>query len=220
MPLVRNTVDNPYQPRCGSKLTMSVELTGGPLRGTVNYIRPNIEAILYVPQTKKTALGLRAQVGLIRPFGKTAELLPTSLDDSTARRDRLPFYQRFALGGENQVRGYPYYSIYPGQTDDGTKMVRGDKFVLFNAEYYLDVYGPLRALAFFDAGYAYRWDDPINLRKCKVSYGAEVRFTMPVLNMPFRLIYAINPNLDQRPSRTSGRFETVRSSFGVGALNF
>jgi outer membrane protein assembly factor BamA len=28
------------------------------------------------------------------------------------------------------------------------------------------------------------------------STGVEVRFTMPVLNVPFRLIYALNPNRD------------------------
>jgi outer membrane protein assembly factor BamA len=28
----------------------------------------------------------------------------------------------------------------------------------------------------------------------KVSYGVEARFIMPVLNVPFRLIYAVNPN--------------------------
>ena len=27
-----------------------------------------------------------------------------------------------------------------------------------------------------------------------VSYGVEARFIMPILNVPFRLIYAINPN--------------------------
>ena len=37
---VRNTVDNPYQPRSGSRHTASVQLTGGPFQGTVNYVRP------------------------------------------------------------------------------------------------------------------------------------------------------------------------------------
>ena len=32
------------------------------------------------------------------------------------------------------------------------------------------------------------------LRNAVISTGAEVRFIMPVLNVPFRLIYAINPN--------------------------
>jgi len=34
----------------------------------------------------------------------------------------------------------------------------------------------------------------VSLKELRISYGAELRFIMPVLNVPFRLIYAINPN--------------------------
>jgi outer membrane protein assembly factor BamA len=74
--------------------------------------------------------------------------------------------------------------------------VGGDKFALFNAEYYFDVFGPIRALLFFDAGQAYLANQRPTFRSAVISTGAEVRFIMPVLNVPFRLIYAINPNAD------------------------
>lgn len=73
-------------------------------------------------------------------------------------------------------------------------MVRGDKFAVFNAEYYVDIYGPLRVLAFFDAGAVYRDSDRIDPKLIRMSTGLEGRFTMPVMNVPFRVIYAINPN--------------------------
>ena len=72
----------------------------------------------------------------------------------------------------------------------------GDKFALFNAEYYIDVAGPVRALLFFDAGQSYLQNEKITFRSAVISTGAELRFIMPVLNVPFRLIYAINPNAD------------------------
>jgi outer membrane protein insertion porin family len=73
-------------------------------------------------------------------------------------------------------------------------LVGGDKFFLFNAEYYFDVFGPVRALLFFDAGQAYLKNEKMTPKSLVLSTGAEVRFIMPVLNVPFRLIYAINPN--------------------------
>ena len=50
--------------------------------------------------------------------------------------------------------------------------------------------------AFFDAGQAYLKGESMSFRSAVISTGAELRFIMPVLNVPFRLIYAINPNAD------------------------
>lgn len=187
--LVYNTVDNPFTPRRGMKLTASGQVTGGPLGGTLNYLRPDLEAIFYIPHTRKTALGLRAQFGMIRPFSGTAVV------DPVTGRSSLPFYLRFYMGGEQQIRGYNIRAVGPREPSSSA-LVGGDKFALFNAEYYIDVLGPVRALLFFDAGQAYLKGDKITLRSAVVSTGAELRFIMPVLNVPFRLIYAINPNAD------------------------
>jgi outer membrane protein insertion porin family len=84
--------------------------------------------------------------------------------------------------------------------------VGGDKFVLFNAEYYFDIGGPLRFLLFFDAGEAYAEGHGVNLRTLRTSTGAELRFIMPVLNVPFRLIYAVNANRDSFQPRSAFKF--------------
>jgi len=123
------------------------------------------------------ALGMRAEWALIKPFGDTKV---------------LPLYQRYFLGGETQVRGYNIRTI--GPIDSQGRALGGNKFALFNAEYYVDVFGPLRALLFFDAGQAFLEGERVKLSEMRVSTGAELRFIMPVLNVPFRLIYAINPN--------------------------
>ena len=110
-------------------------------------------------------------------------------------RSSLPFYLRFYMGGEQQIRGYNIRAVGPREPSS-TGLVGGDKFALFNAEYYFDVGGPVRALLFFDAGQSYLRGEKISLRDAAISTGVEVRFIMPVLNVPFRLIYAINPNAD------------------------
>lgn len=189
--LVYNTVDNPYTPRRGIKLTASGQFTGGPLGGTLNYLRPDLEAIFYIPHTRKTSLGIRAQYGMILPFSQTAEIDPVS------GRSSLPFYLRFYMGGEQQIRGYNIRAVGPREPSS-LALVGGDKFALFNAEYYIDVIGPIRALLFFDAGQSYLKGEKVTFRSAVVSTGAELRFIMPVLNVPFRLIYAINPNADLR----------------------
>jgi outer membrane protein insertion porin family len=187
---VRNTVDNPYQPRSGSRHTASVQLIGGPFQGTVNYVRPTLESVLYVPVRRRMALGVRGEIGLVQPFGDTAE---------------IPYYQRYFLGGETQIRGYNVRSVAPYDPATRTS-VGGDKFVLLNAEYYFDLLGALRLLLFFDAGQAYAPGQSFYWRTMSTSTGIEARFTMPVLNVPFRLIYAWNPNRDFYQPATAFKF--------------
>jgi outer membrane protein insertion porin family len=187
---VRNTVDNPYLPRSGSRYTASFQYVGGFLQGTVNYLRPSLELVRYQPVGRRMALGLRGEVGYIRPFAET---------------ETLPYYQRYFLGGETQLRGYNIRTVAP--YDPSTKTsIGGDKFLLFNAEYYFDVLGPLRLLLFFDAGQAYAKGQGFYWKTMSTSTGVEARFTMPVLNVPFRLIYAWNPNRDFYQPATALKF--------------
>ena len=196
--LVYNTVDNPWSPRAGWKVTTTAQLTGGPLGGTLNYFRPTLEFIRYFPHTRRTALGMRAETGFIFPFSETAEISPeTGLS-------LMPYYLRYFLGGENQIRGYNIRAVGP-RGPNGV-VLGGDKFFLFNAEYYIDIVGPLRFLFFFDAGQAYLKGEQIDLGQLRYSTGAEIRFIMPVLNVPFRLIYAYNPNRDPFVPRTTFKF--------------
>jgi len=177
---VRNSVDSPFTPRSGSRYTVGLQFVGGPLQGTVNYMRPTLEVVRYQPVGRRMALGVRGEAAYIRPFGDTIT---------------IPYYQRYFLGGETQIRGFNVRTVAP--YDPVTKTsIGGDKFLLFNAEYYFDVFGPLRLLLFFDAGQAYAQGQGFNWRTMSTSTGVEARFTMPVLNVPFRLIYAINPNRD------------------------
>jgi outer membrane protein insertion porin family len=187
---VRNTVDNPYSPRSGRKFSTSLQLVGGPLGGTVNYYRPSAEAILYKPFGRRMALGLRGQVGYIRPFASTTT---------------IPYSQRYFLGGENQIRGYDPNTVSPVDPKTNTAL-GGNKYLLFNAEYYVDILGPLRFLLFFDAGEAYLEGQGFYGKTMRTSTGAELRFIVPVLNVPFRLIYAYNANRDDFQPRTAFKF--------------
>jgi outer membrane protein insertion porin family len=185
--LVHDTVDNPYMPRRGVRLSGGLQFAGTFLGGTTDFIKPEMEAIVYVPQTSRTAFGFRGQIGWIRPLRDSSD---------------LPYYLRYALGGETQIRGVNIRSV--GPLDSQNAALGGDKFVLFNGEYYVDVIPQtVRALLFHDAGQAFVEGAPINLRQLRTSSGVELRVVMPVLNVPFRLIYAWNIYRDAfQPART------------------
>ena len=183
--IVHNTVDNPFAPRRGIRLTGRYQYAGGILGGTSDFIKPDIEAIVYRPVTRRTALGVRAQAGWIFNYG--------------ARE--LPYYLRYFLGGETQIRGVDIRSVGPMNSDN--LPLGGTKFVLFNAEYYYDILPQVRALLFHDAGQAFDEQHAIDLRQLRTSSGAELRVTLPVIGVPFRLIYAWNVYRDTfQPART------------------
>ena len=196
--VVYNTVDNPWTPRAGWKVSGVLQVTGGPLGGTLDFFRPDLELIRYIPHLRRTALGLRAQVGYVRPFGDTSRI------DPVTGQDGLPFYQRFYMGGENQIRGYNLRTVGPRDADGVA--VGGNKYMLFNAEYYIDIAGPLRGLFFFDAGQSYLEGQSLDFTQLRTSAGVELRFIMPVLNVPFRLIYAVNPNRDPFQPKSTFKF--------------
>ena len=183
--LVHNTVDNPYAPRRGKRLTATYLYAGGWLGGTTHFIQPDLEAIVYVPVTRRTALGVRAQAGWLWNYSSKP----------------LPYYLRYFMGGETQIRGTDIRTV--GPLNDSNVPLGGTKFVLFNAEYDFDIVPQVRAMLFHDAGQAFLERTPIDLRQLRTSTGAELRVTLPMIGVPIRLIYAWNLYRDSfQPART------------------
>jgi outer membrane protein insertion porin family len=187
--LVHNTVDNPIFPNTGKRFTLSMDVAG--LGGNTRFLKPRLEAVKFFQQSRRTSIGVRAETEYIRPYG-------TSLP--------LPIFERLFQGGEYSVRGFDIRSI--GPRDAGTGVVLGgNKSLLFNGEYLISIAGPVRLVMFYDAGQVRNEGEAFAWSEFRTSTGAEVRFFMPVLNVPFRLIFAMNPqrdgilNNDFRPAR-------------------
>ncbi len=125
-------------------------------------------------------MGFRAQLEYIRPYGATVE---------------LPIFERLFQGGEYSVRGFDIRSIGPRDSESGL-VIGGNKSLLFNAEYLISVGGPVRLVPFYDAGQVVDRGQRFSWREFKTSTVVDVRFFMPVLNVPFRLIFAYNPQRD------------------------
>jgi outer membrane protein insertion porin family len=214
---VHNTVDNPIFPNSGKRITSSIDFAG--IGGNTNFIKPRFEYAQFKPLNRRMSVGYRAQVEYIRPYASTTA---------------LPITETLYLGGEYTIRGYDIRSIGPRDVVGGTGLVLGgNKTLLFNAEYLINIAGPVRLVLFYDTGQvrdigqSFAWQEDISQRidpseppildpftttrfvdpnapppslvkigetsAFKTSTGAEIRFFMPVLNVPFRLIFAYNP---------------------------
>jgi len=213
---VHNTVDNPIFPNSGTRLTGSIDFAG--VGGNTNFLKPRFEYARFQPINRRTSLGFRTQFEWIRPYGSTQS---------------IPITEALYLGGEYTIRGYDIRSIGPRDPENPYLVLGGNKTMLFNAEYLINIAGPVRLVLFYDTGqvrtrgqkFGMKEDitetfdpnvphiiDPYTTTELlnpnalpteqrvigqtsafKTSTGAEIRFFMPVLNVPFRLIFAYNP---------------------------
>jgi outer membrane protein insertion porin family len=196
---VHNTVDNPIFPSAGRRLTASFDLAG--LGGNTSFYKPRLEAIQYFQQTRKLSAGVRAQFEFVAPWRDTVF---------------LPIFEQLVQGGEYSIRGYDIRTI--GPRDDVTGLVLGgNKSLLFNGEYVYQIAGPVRVLAFFDAGQVRSPGESFRSDAFIASTGGEVRFFMPVLNVPFRLIFARNLNREGILDNNYQPEKKWRFRFAVGS---
>ena len=172
---VHNTVDNPIFPNVGNRLTASVDLAM--LGGNTQFYKPRIEAVTFLRHTSRTSFGMRGQVEFIAPVGDTKT---------------LPIFEKLFLGGEYSIRGFDIRSVGPSDPLTGL-VLGGNKSLLFNGEYLISFTSSVRLVLFYDTGQVADDRQSFALNKFRTSTGAEVRFFMPVLNVPFRLILAANP---------------------------
>ena len=91
-----NTLNSGISPHSGHQLTMGIEFAG--LGGTVRSIRPVIQYKKFIPvQNRRNAIGFNVQGSFISGYAGLV----------------APPFQRFFMGGENDLRGFDIRSISP-----------------------------------------------------------------------------------------------------------
>jgi outer membrane protein insertion porin family len=212
---VHNTVDNPIFPNTGQRLTMSMDLAM--LGGNTQFYKPSIEGIRFWRHTSRTSLGVRGQFQFIAPVRGT-ETLPLfeklflggeysvrgfdirsigPSDPATGLvlggNKSLLFNFEYLFSIVSQVRLIFFYDAGQVRNDGESFSWKEDVMELQRPEVPLlvDPFANVGLSPFGAAG-------PTLVRTgstsaFKTSTGAEVRFFMPVLNVPFRLIFAANP---------------------------
>jgi outer membrane protein insertion porin family len=212
--LVHNTIDNPIFPTSGRRLTFSLDLAG--LGGNTSYYRPMVEGIQFWKQNSRMSLGVRGQWEYIHSYN-SSEPLPifeklflggeysvrgfdirsigpsdpaTGLVLGGDKSLLFNVEQSIAIAGP--VRLIFFYDA--GQVRDVGQPFSWHEDII--EPVYPPLYDP-RAItgALTDPGAPPAPTSRVIGQQSafKTSTGAEVRFMMPVLNVPFRLIFAYNP---------------------------
>jgi len=174
----RSTVDSPLTPTRGTQYSASVKYAGSFLGGEIDMIKPQLEFTYYHPVLgrgpKAHVVGLHGQFQFVRAL----------------HGSRIPYWERFFLGGERSIRGYEVYSI--GPRDANGYQLGGEKALILNAEYIIPVGGPLYAIFFYDRGNSVAYGTSLAWKDMYSSAGLEARLFIPALRVPFRLIFAYN----------------------------
>ncbi|MBM40486.1 MAG: outer membrane protein assembly factor BamA [Acidobacteria bacterium] len=195
---VMNTIDHPIFPTTGKSYRTGLEVAG--IGGNTKFLKPTAEATMYFRQTRRLSFGFRARGEYIWPYGDTKT---------------LPIFELLTMGGEFSLRGFDIRSVGPSDPATGL-VIGGNKSLLFNAEYLISIADPVRIIFFYDTGQVADFGDSFSPEGFRTSTGAELRFFMPVLNVPFRLIYAWNPQREGVLNDRFGPQEGTVFKFAVG----
>ena len=189
-------------PNRGQRTELFGEVVGGPLGGDKDFYKIELRTAWYFR-------------GLFP--GHVLELVGhAGVGEAYGDRPDVPFYDRYYLGGLNDLRGYRYRSVGPREPGI-EEPIGGDSSWFGSAEYSIPIFeqqrerGPgvgIRIAAFYDVGGLERDPYHFNLGNYTDNWGLGLRLNLPI--GPLRLDYGIPIRHDQFNSG-SGRFQ-----FGVG----
>ena len=136
--LLRDVRDKIVNTTKGNRVQLITEIAGGPLGGTNDYYRLEVRGSEFLPvfQTQTQVLGLIGRAGVVQNYGRSTS---------------VPFYDRYFLGGPDDLRGFEFQDV--GPKDALGEAIGGKTYSMFTAEYSLDVVKPVRFAIFYDAGF-------------------------------------------------------------------
>ena len=203
-----STVNHPFKPTSGTKLSFGLEYGGWQFGGDRPFLRANWEFAKYTNFADRHIFAVNATYGYLQNLSKAD----------------LPLYELFRPGGENTIRGYRFGQV-GGLVNDPSSLqpvaTGGNKQLIINLEYQFKIADQFRTVLFYDMGNAWGpgtkifshdpveyplatggkgyFKNPSLLR----SMGVEFRFFLPISPAPLRLIWS--RKLNPYPSDTEGQ---------------
>jgi len=164
--LNRNTINNPLDPKSGSRQTLAFETAG--LGGDQDYYLGEARQQLYLPLIDFENGPLVFSWRTTLAYGETKD------------GDPFPLFKRFFPGGINSVRGYKSRRL--GPRDENGNEYGGSKQLINNFEMIFPLVpsAGFKGVTFFDAGEAFDDDDPIQLGDLRRSWGYGIRWNSPL----------------------------------------
>ncbi len=187
--VTRDTKDHPLFPVSGSRQSISVQQTGGPLGGDGNFQKVLGEAEWWTPVGRIGG----SQPGS-RPFMMTFGLIARA-GSVFGDASRFPL-ERFFLGGTQfgeQLRGYDESTITPlGYFDRDVNISSsnrlGDSFLTVTGEFAIRFNDNISVSAFADVGNI--WNDPADINPSRLYRGIGLGAVIVTPFGPFGLDYA------------------------------
>lgn len=172
--LSRDTRDFVFDPREGSRNSISLQYAGTFLGGDNDYYRMIGDSSRFFPLMWDHVLSVHGRFGYANGIGE---------------KD-LPVGERFYVGGINTVRGFKFGKA--GPVTPAGEVIGGNKELFFNIEYLIPIVQEIRlkALLFYDYGRAFDNSEPIRLSELRQSAGFGIRWISPV--GPLRLEWGRN----------------------------
>ncbi len=214
--LVYNTVDQPIFPTTGKRFTLSADLAG--IGGNTNFYKPTVEGVWILRQSSRLSLAMRGQLEYIHAFSGSKEL-PIFEKLFLGGEYSVRGFELRSIGPHDPVTGLVLggNKSLLFNVEQNINIAGPVRAILFyDAGQVRDLGQPFawnedaleivqsRELVLSDPFAAITLSDPskplaqavtriIGQRSAfKTSTGLEIRFFMPVLNVPFRLIFAEN----------------------------
>ena len=233
--IVHNTVDQPIFPSRGVRYTAALDLAG--LGGNTNFYHPTLEGVWFWHQNSRMSVGTRAEFQYIHPF-KGSEALPIFEKLFLGGEYTVRGYDIRSIGPQDpgtglvlggnksllfnleqninivsQVRVILFYDAGQVRADGqpfAWKETLTQRVVTVNTPALFDPFvSP--TLLYTNAELV-----STSVSAFKTSTGLELRFFMPVLNVPFRLIFAYNPQRAGVRDNTFQPQQAFQFRFAVG----
>jgi len=169
--LMLDSRDNIFDPMSGAYGRFRLEEAGWILRGGADLIKSFVSLSTYSKLTKGGyLLAARVSLGQIEPYGRSS---------------RVPYTERFTLGGDGTVRGYTRYSI---GAYDPRGIKSGSAFLNANLELRKHLSKSWGFALFTDAGGLWKNLNAVDFSEVAVSCGLGIRYYLPI--GPVRLDWA------------------------------
>lgn len=179
--------DNALLPTSGWHLAAPIELGAAIGDDTTGYLKMQLEGSWHHTLSESSQFSVGARGGVLLPGGGS---------------NRLPIDLRFFTGGANSVRSYRERELGPWSFTGYP--VGGEAYWVTNFEYTRKLVGPLRGVAFVDAGgLTENWED-FGFSDPEVAVGLGLRINLPI--GPARLEYGHNLTQDGREASGSWHF--------------
>ncbi|HLG22177.1 MAG TPA: outer membrane protein assembly factor BamA [Candidatus Manganitrophaceae bacterium] len=176
--LSRDTRDFVFDPREGTRHSISLEYAGTFLGGDNDYYKVVGDTSRFFPLWFDHTLSLHARMGYASGIGEK----------------ELPVGERFFVGGINTVRGFKFGKAGPITTTG--EILGGNKELYFNVEYLITLVAEakIKWVFFYDAGRAFDDSERIRVSEPRLRQGAGFGFRWISPVGPLRLEWGRNMN--------------------------